>query len=249
MPQHVLLNNINHQHTRVMHHFSSEFGDSLPSVQAFPTEFIELQKEYPILVRRDQSTGHYHAIALLGLAPDENLFLNNQHPTGWDAHYIPATIEKGPFLIGFQRNMEHQENILSPVVHIDMAHPKVSEQQGQRLFLPQGGNSPYLEHISTRLQAIHQGVELAPAMFAAFEKLQLLEPLNIEFSLDNGEKHRLLGNYAINESRLAMLDATELEQLHRAGFLQLVYAMVSSITNIRHLIERKNRQQRQQDKL
>ncbi len=135
------------------------------------------------------------------------------------------------------------------MVHIDMDHPKVSEQQGQPLFLPEGGNSPYLEHISTRLLAIHQGVELASLMFSAFEQLELLEPLNIEFSLENGEKHRLLGNYAINESRLAALRGAELEQLHQAGFLALAYAMVSSISNIRHLIERKNNLLRRQGQL
>ncbi|MDX3773414.1 SapC family protein [Chromatiaceae bacterium AAb-1] len=246
MPRHLLLNNISHQHTRVLHQFGPQFGDNLASVLAFPTEFIELQKEYPILVRRDQPDGRYQAIVLLGLQPDENLYLSDQHPTGWDARYIPASIEKGPFLIGFQRQPGSQGEELNPVVHIDMEHPKVSEQQGQSLFLPQGGNSPYLEHISTRLLAIHQGVELASLMFAAFEQLELLEPLNIEFSLDNGEKHRLLGNYAINESRLAALRGAELEQLNQAGLLQLAYAMVSSLSNIRHLIARKNNLLRRQ---
>lgn len=240
MPRHTLLNNINHQHTRVLHRFSAEYGDNIASTLVFPTEFTELQKEYPILLRRDAADNQYQAIALLGFAADENLYLNSQQPSGWDARYIPASIEKGPFLIGFQRQSDDPDDAPNPVVHIDMDHPKISEQYGQQLFLPQGGNSPYLEHISARLQAIHQGLATAPAMFAAFTELELIEPVNIEFSLNNGEKYRLTGNYCINTARLAALRGAQLEQLHQAGFLQLAYAIVNSTSNIRSLIERKN---------
>lgn len=246
MPRHALLNNISHQHTRVLHRFGAEYGDNIASVLVFPTEFTELQKEYPILLRRDAGDNQYQATALLGFAADENLYLNSQQLSGWDARYIPASIEKGPFLIGFQHQSSDRNEAPEPVIHIDMDHPKVNEQHGQQLFLPEGGNSPYLEHISARLQTIHQGLAIAPAMFTAFSKLELIEPVNIEFGLDNGEKYRLTGNYCINASRLAALRGTELEQLHQAGFLQLAYAIVNSMSNIRSLIERKNQLNRQQ---
>jgi hypothetical protein len=242
MARHELLNNIAHQHTHVMHHFGSRYGDNLASVPVFPTEFIELQKDYPVLFRRDKEDGPYQAIALLGFADSENLFLEKNTATGWDARYIPASVERGPFLIGFQRQQDIHGEKTEPVLHIDMDHPKVTEGQGQPLFLAQGGNSPYLEYISLRLQAIHQGMELQKGMFATFEQLNLIEPINIEFELNNGQKHRLIGNYGINEERLAQLNGQQLEQLHRAGYLQLAFAVISSITNIRALIERKNRQ-------
>ena len=240
MPRHALLNNIDHQHTRVLHRFSAEYGDNVASTLVFPTEFTELQKEYAILLRRDAEDNQYQAIALLGFAAEENVYLNSQHPSGWDARAIPASIEKGPFLIGFQRQSHDPDEAPEPVVHIDLDHPKISQQYGQQLFLSQGGNSPYLEHISARLQAIHQGLAIAPAMYAAFNALDLIEPVNIEFSLNNGEKYRLTGNYCLNAARLAALRGTQLEQLHQAGFLQLAYAMVNSMSNIRNLIERKN---------
>ncbi|MBU0913565.1 MAG: SapC family protein [Gammaproteobacteria bacterium] len=249
MTRHVLLNNIDHQNTRVIHHFSSEFGDNLHSALVFPTEFTELQKEYPILLRKDDPQGSYQAIALLGFATAENLYLNDQHATGWDARYIPASIEKGPFLIGFQRSMGMQDQEPNAVVHIDMNHPKVSTEQGQQLFLSQGGNSPYLEHISARLQTIHQGTVVAPLFYKALEQLELVEPVTIEFSLHNSEKIRLLGNYCINEQRLATLPADALAKLQQSGFLALIYAMVFSMGNIRHLIERKNNHMRQHNNL
>ena len=46
------------------------------------------------------------------------------------------------------------------------------------MFLPQGGNSPYLEHIATVLRGIRDGVEAGRAMFAAFDALGLIQPVN-----------------------------------------------------------------------
>ena len=245
MTRHVLLNNIDHQHIRAIHHFGADYGDNIASTLVFPTEFNELQKEYPILARRDEATGQFQAIALMGFAADENLFLATEHASGWDARYIPATIEKGPFLIGFSRSAAQNDEAADPVVHIDLDHPKVirdqNAHQGQPLFLPEGGNSPYLLHISAKLQAIHQGLALSSVMFSAFAQLELLEPVTIEFSLRDGDKRRLIGNYCINQSRLAALRGADLEKLHQSGFLQLAHAMVSSMSNIRDLIERKNR--------
>lgn len=242
MARHELLNNITHQHTHVMHHFASQYGDNVASVPVFPTEFIELQKDYAILLRRDADDSSYQAVALLGFSDNENLFLDNNAASGWDARYIPASVERGPFLIGFQRQQDGLGEKSEPVVHIDMEHPKVNQSQGQPLFLEQGGNSPYLEYISLKLQAIHQGMALQKSMFAVFEQLNLIEPINIEFELNSGQKHRLIGNYGINEERLAQLSGEQLQQLHRAGYLQLAFAIISSMTNIRPLIERKNHQ-------
>ena len=237
MTQHVLLNNIDHQHTRVLHHFSAEYGDNQVSVPVFPTEFTALQHEYAILARHNEQDDSFHAIALLGLAPDENLYLSNNSGNGWDARYIPALMEKGPFRIGFS---QQQHATPEAVVHIDLAHPKVNNQHGQQLFLDQGGNSPYLQHITDTLQRIHRGMALTKPMFNAFRQLQLLQPANIEYSLQNGEKHRLSGNYCLNTETLAALRGPELEQLHQAGFLQLAFAMQSSLRHISGLIERKN---------
>ncbi|MBU1309002.1 MAG: SapC family protein [Gammaproteobacteria bacterium] len=238
MSQHLLLNNIDHQHTRVLHRFAAEYGDNLCSVPVFASEFSALQHEYPILVQHKQQDDSFQAVALLGLAADENLYLKPQLANGWDGRYIPALIEKGPFRIGFQQ----QEGQTEPeaVVHIDLAHPKVNQQYGQQLFLPQGGNSPYLQHIADTLQRIQRGMALAGPLFKAFTQLNLLQPVNIEYSLHNGEKHRLSGYYCINSDALAALRAPELEQLHQAGFLQLAFAMQSSLRHISSLIERKN---------
>lgn len=238
MANNVLLNNVAHQNLKVITRFSAEFGENVGSVMAFPTEFLELQKEYPILFRQNLETQKYHATVLLGFHQGENLFLNPNAKAGWNANYIPAVIAKGPFLIGMQSRDSSNTN--TPVIHIDLDHPKVSEQEGYPLFLEYGGNSPYLEHIVSVLNVIHQGVAVQDSMFNLFSELDLIEPVNIEIDLNNGEKYRLIGNCTINKEKLRGLAGDQLERLNKLGFLPLAYAVINSMTNIRRLTEIKN---------
>lgn len=80
----VLLNNVDHADLRVIAAHGVAFGDGVNQTLLLPTEFEAAQREYPILIRKDPSGG-YHAVALLGLDRDENLFLDE---TGWRARYV-----------------------------------------------------------------------------------------------------------------------------------------------------------------
>lgn len=233
----VLLNNLAHQDLKVVTRFGSEYGDNISSALVFPTEFIELQKEYPILFRKNSDSQKFHATVLLGLSQGENLFLNPTVKAGWDAHYIPAVIAKGPFLIGFRSDSDKNK---VPVIHIDLDHPKANAEKGYPLFLEHGGNGPYLDHIGSILKIIHQGIAVQDAMFNAFVALDLIEPIDIEIDSNTGEKHRLVGNFTINEEKLVALNGERLEKLSKLGFLPLAYAVITSMTNIRRLTEIKN---------
>ena len=65
----VLLNNIDHQDLRVIVRHGGEFGDSINQTLIFPTEFEEIQREYPIVFRKD-AEGEFQSVALLGLDKD-----------------------------------------------------------------------------------------------------------------------------------------------------------------------------------
>jgi hypothetical protein len=116
----------------------------------------------------------------------------------------------------------------------------VSHDQGYPLFLEHGGNSPYLEHIAKTLNLIHQGMVVQDVMFEMFSELDLIEPIDIEIDLHNGEKRKLIGNYTINEEKLTALTGDQLEKLNKMGFLHLAYAVVTSLTNIRKLTDIKS---------
>lgn len=231
----VLLNNVDHADLRVIATYGVAFGDGVNQTLLLPTEFEAAQREYPILIRKD-SAGAYQAVALLGLDRDENLFLDE---TGWNARYVPAVQRRGPFSIALQRDERGGEP--RPMIHVDLDHPRVSASEGERLFLSAGGNSPYLQSISQTLGQIHEGLEIAGPMFAAFEQHALIEPIDIEIKLDDSTSYAVPEVYTIAPDRLNALTGEALERLHQSGLLRAAQWIVSSMGNIEDLITRKNR--------
>ena len=231
MTNRVLLNNVDHGDLRVIASHGQAFGDSINQVLVFPTEFEDIQREYPIFFRRD-ANGEYQSVALLGLDRDENLFLDED---GWQARYVPAVQQRGPFSIALQ------DSGAEPMIHIDLDHPRVSRTQGEPLFLPAGGNAPYLQHIARVLGTIYDGLEASKALFAALDDLRLIEPVDVEIKLNDREEYAVPDLHTISQERLGELMGAELERLHRAGFLPAVYWVLSSLGNVARLIDLKTR--------
>jgi hypothetical protein len=214
MARPVLLNNIDHKDLRVITRFGPEFGDDVGVVHTFPTEFADMQREYPIFFRKDSGTGEYQSIALLGFGQGENLFLEDGR---WTASYVPGLITRGPFLIGFQE--QHVDGAVrkEPVIHVDLDNPRVSRSEGEPVFLPHGGNSPYLEHIALVLRGIRAGLEVSKAMFAAFSALELIEPVKLEVKLSEQEGYNLVGLHTISQPRLAALGGHDGDEAASSG--------------------------------
>jgi hypothetical protein len=244
MARYELLNNVTHKNLRVATGFGHEFGDDVGMVPAFPSEYAELQREYPIFFRKDRDSGEWQSVALLGFEQRENLFLQDGR---WNAGYLPGAVAKGPFLIGFQEQRIDGELRKEPVLHVDVEHPRVGSSEGEAVFLAQGGQSPYLQHIAGVLRGIRDGTEFGTAMFAAFDSLGLIHPVNLDVQLD--EKHRInvSGLHGIDRERLAALDAASLQRLNQAGYLEGAYLVLASLHNVRRLMAEKQRRLRGQD--
>ena len=241
-----VLNNIAHEHLRVNSTFAAELGDNVASTLTYVTEFSDVQKEYPILCRKSPETGEYQAIVFFGFQKDENLFLvetdaASQKNVGWCADYVPAVMARGPFSIGIQREMVNGSEVHNPVVHIDMNHPKAVCENGQLLFLHNGGNSQYLNNISKVLDTINDGIFLTKLMFDTFNKYQLLEDVTLDIEFQNRDKLKINGFQTINTDKLSSLNGEALEELNKSGFLQAAYFIVASMSNVRKLIDLKNR--------
>ena len=75
MARHVLLNNVDHRNLRVVTRHAPEFGDDVHAVPVFPTEFGDVQREYPILFREDADVTYGFMLAMLITAGLMNLLL------------------------------------------------------------------------------------------------------------------------------------------------------------------------------
>jgi hypothetical protein len=231
----VLLNNVDHAQLRVVKHRSAALGDDVMHAVALPDEFRELQAHYPIVFRQlDEQglAGSFQPVALFGFEAGQNLFLG---PDGWDAAYLPLSMERHPFLIGRDRS--------EMLVHVDLDSPRLSTDDGEALFLPHGGSAPLLERITSVLWTLHQGLERLPAFIGALLKHQLLESFVLDVELPEGGQGRLSGFHVVHEERLAALDATALDELHRAGHLLPIYMALASLGRLRDLVVRHRRTQ------
>lgn len=238
MARHEKLNNIAHKNLRVLNRYGADLGDNVGQVLTLPTEYEDVQREYPIFFRKDSATGEYQSVALLGFEKDENLFLNGDR---WDAHYVPGVVSRGPFLIGFEEQEVDGELRKNPVVYVDLDHPRASQTEGTPVFAPQGGNSAYLEQTINILRGIATGIDVTKSMFAAFTALDLIEPVQVEVRTSPEQAYSLKGLHTINQQKLRALDAASLENLNKSGFLQGAYLVLASLGNVRKLITLKQR--------
>ena len=230
----VLLNNVDHHDLRVVTRHGPEFGDSVNQVMVFPTEVEWLQRDYPLVLRKS-SEGPLRPVALLGLAREENLFLDGQG--GWRARTIPALLQRGPFSIAAPDGAEAE-----PMVRVDLDHPRVSRSEGEPIFLPHGGNSPYLERVSAVLRTIYAGHPLLDPMVTAFEAAGLLQPVNLEVRVSESDVYAVSDVLTIDRERLAALGGGELADLNAKGFLQTAFLLAASLGNFQRLADLKNRQ-------
>ena len=222
-----------HQSLRVNTQPGAAFGDNVMSAMVFPFEFRTLQAEYPVLFRKDGQTGQFYALALFGLEPKENLYLDGAQ---WIARYLPLSARRAPFLITERKSLdEHRAAEL--LVSIDLDHPRTHHPDGELVFNEDGSNSPLLDSTIERLGDIHAGHEQTQQYFDALNAFNLIIPMRLEVPLD--DPLELTGFYGIDEDQLAALSDADLKQLQTAGFLEHTYMVLASLSQLSGLIQKK----------
>jgi hypothetical protein len=230
MARRVELDNVEHARLRVAARASNDL--LVNQALVVPSEFEELQREYPILFRKD-ADGGYQAVALLGLDRGENLFLRGE---AWIAHYVPATLRRGPLFLAVGEGEADDPGIV-----IELDDPRVSETEGEPLFLAHGGAGPFLQQAAQALRTVHEGLESSRRMFALFNELDLIAPVEIDVELGDGTRYRIPNVFTVSGERFAELNGVALEELNRTGFLGAAIYVRSSLANINRLIELKTR--------
>lgn len=232
MPDHVPLSADAHRDLRVDPRRARAFGDAVMSCITVPQEFRRVAAEYPILFRLDYERDTFTALAMFGFEAGENLYLGRE---GWDARYLPMAMAIQPLLIGTSADGSQRQ------VHLDAAHPRLAGAEGVRLFDADGRPTPWLENTLAALDELDAGYRATPEFFAALRRHDLLEPLTLEVTLDDGATNRLIGYHVVDEDKLQGLDQAVLGELHRAGHLMPTFMALASLSQLGGLVARKNR--------
>lgn len=222
-----LLNNIQHKDLRVITQRGAPWGDDFMSAPVTVDEFRKLQAHYPIVFQRDDKGGFAPAV-LFGLQDGQNLFLNDQ---GWDADYLPLSVQRLPFAIGVA------DDELRMMVDLDSK--RISRgAEGEAVFLPQGGTTDFTENANAVLRALHEGMQATTDFIQTLMTHDLLESFVLDIERPDGSHGQLVGFYIIHEERLAALDAGTVALLHQADYLQPIYMAIASLSNFPALIKR-----------
>ncbi|MCO4811390.1 MAG: SapC family protein [Gammaproteobacteria bacterium] len=234
MSQYEVLNKEKHRQLRIKTGYGAALGDAVMYAMTYPTEFRDIQSCYPILFTKDPNTGGFFAAAVLGFEPDQNLFLQDN---SWDASYVPAVLQRQPFLIATGGEGDNE----SPVVSLDLDHPRVSQDEGEALFDAEGGATEFLNQKIALLDKLHRGLQHSRGFIDTLLKHELLEQITLDIAFNDGRKESVQGFYCIAEERLYQLKGDVLESLNQAGYLQPVFMAVASLSRMRDIIERRNR--------
>ena len=232
MSKHAILTAETHRELRVHTHRGPELGDDVMCCLTVPTEFRQVQNEYPIMFRMNAERNEFSAFALFGFENGENLFLDGER---WDARYRPLAMDIQPFLIGGAAQGAGDKQ-----VHIDMNSARIARDEGMRVFDDHGRPTPYLETIAEKLGELDVGYQASKDFFSALTRYDLLEPLALDITMNDGSTHRFVGFHVINEDRLRALDDEEVAELHRDDHLMPIFMALASLSNIGALVARKN---------
>lgn len=233
MSRHAILTAEAHGELRVRRERGAELGDAVMSCVTVPSEFRQVQNEYPIVFRMNPERDSFTALAMFGFETGENLFLEGGR---WDARYRPLAVEIQPFLIGMPADGAGARQ-----VHIDLGSPRIGDGEGIRVFDEHGRPTPFLETVADNLGALDAGHQQTESFLAALRRHKLLEPMSLEVSLEDGSTNRLVGFHVIDEDCLRALDGDSLGELHSEGHLMPIFMAIASLANISALVARKNR--------
>lgn len=193
-------------------------------------EFAQASQAFPIIfVPATKSNPDISPMAMLGLVPNENLFIAGGR---WEASYVPAFFRRLPYLTA---PLPGNEQI---GVYIDAQWPGLSETEGEPLFTADGEQAPALTGAIEFLKSYDEEAKRTAQMCARLQQLGLFTEMKADVTLPDGEKLTVDGFMIIDEPKLAALPDAAVVELHRSGALGLVHAHLVSLNHVNNLIDR-----------
>ena len=199
------------------------------------TEFPQASVELPILFvmtgeRDSMGRAVVSPIVLLGVVPGENLQVEGSR---WDARYIPASIRRYPFFTSGTSNAAPAR------VFVDAAWSGFSDSLGEPLFEGEDQPAPTLLRVMDFLQRYETEAQRTRAFCSRVVELDLLKEMKADLTMGNGEVLTVDGFHAVDEEKVQALPDAVVLELHRNGMLMLLQLHLLSLTNMRHMVERK----------
>jgi hypothetical protein len=213
-----------------------EFVQRGNAVPISHTEFQPIARHYPIVFTTGDAGKSYAAVAVLGLSAGENLFCAGGR---WaEGSYIPAYARRYPFCMArVNLNKVEQKDRL-----ICVEKSWLDEAQGEAMFDAGGQPSEKWKGVERLLAEYEADLERMREMCALLADYGLLEPFSMQAKMKKekgGGSMQMTGMHRVAEKNLENLNAAQLKNLIRKGYLARIYVHLLSLENFARLLDRK----------
>lgn len=196
-------------------------------------EVTHAAADYPLVFLKDADSGQFRLVALFGIEPGVNSFLNDDF---WQAVYLPQAVIAAPF------QLDEQDKALI----INEASTLVTTVTGNALFSADGCETSTLQQICVTLAELDQGQTEAAQLIECLLTFGLIWPIAVTAHLVSGQKNLVQGLYSISPILLREIGPDALMDLHGRDYLGPIYTMIQSLTQFNRIRQLHNLQSSQQ---
>jgi hypothetical protein len=213
-----------------------EFVQRGNAVPISHTEFQPIGRHYPIVFTTGDEGKTYAAVAVLGVSQGENLFYAEGR---WaSGSYVPAYARRYPFCMArVNLNKVEQKDRL-----ICVEKSALDEERGEAMFDAAGQPSEKWTGLERLLSEYEADLERGRETCALLADYGLLEPFSMQATLKKekgGGQMQMTGMHRVAEKNLENLNAAQLKNLMRKGYLARIYLHLISLENFARLLDRK----------
>lgn len=203
----------------------------LNAVYLNAVEFSRAALDFPIAFTREERSGEFIPVAVLGLRNQENLFVGDDGQ--WRTHcYIPAYFRRHPFCIAELPKADGAEPQRLVCVETEQLAPS-----DQPLIAEDGSPTERWQAIQQLLEAIEGARQQTRVFTRRLEALELLTGFDALATANSGQQMRLQGMFRVDEQKLSDIPHKELKQMLSKGELRCLYAHLISLENFGRLLD------------
>ena len=187
-------------------------------------EYAQIASCMPIIFIKDPKSETTHSVAMLGIEQGINLFMQEGK---WAGHVVPLNVQRYPF------DVRPDGDKLG--VFIDENSDLVGKE-GEPLFANEAP-SPFLENRQKLLSDLANSEMATRDFVKKLADLGLLDSIVLRVQYANGQQRNINGMQTISEKRLQALDSDTVLDLHKAGYLGAIYAVLMSLGQLNRLVQ------------
>ncbi len=210
------------------------FVRALNAIPISYTEFARVSLTYPIVFTSGDKGDTFAPVAVLGMTGGENLFVSKDL---WaEKTYVPAYARRFPFCMARVTldKVEQADRLIC-------VEKEFAGDKGEAMFDAKGDPTQKWKDIEKLLSEYETDLERSREMCAILADYALLEPFNMQATLDKQAPMQLTGMYRVDEKKIEHLNSSQLKNLVKKGVLGRMYAHLVSLENFGALLDRKSR--------